>query len=110
MFRIQLSTPALFTLVITLIAVLKGCQSVPAAEPLIVAHRGAMTERPENTMSAYRYAVELGADIIEIDLRTSRDGHLFILHDVTLERTTDGEGPASELKMEELRELDAGSW
>jgi len=47
----------------------------------IVAHRGAMSERPENTMSAFQRAVELGADIMEIDLRTSKDGQLFILHD-----------------------------
>jgi len=110
MSRIQLKSTALLILAITLVTVSTGCQPVPTTEPLIVAHRGAMSERPENTMSAYRYAVELGADIIEIDLRTSRDGHLFILHDATLDRTTDGEGLASEWEMEELRELDAGSW
>src|SRR5690625_3449148 len=112
MSRIQLKATALLILAITLVVVFTGCQPVPVpmTEPLIVAHRGAMSERPENTMSAYRYAVELGADIIEIDLRTSRDGHLFILHDSTLDRTTDGEGLASEWEMEELRELDAGSW
>jgi glycerophosphoryl diester phosphodiesterase len=76
----------------------------------IVAHRGAMSERPENTMSAFQRAVELGADIVEIDLRTSKDGQLFILHDETLDRTTNETGPSADFTMEELRELDAGSW
>ena len=76
----------------------------------IVAHRGAMSERPENTMSAFQRAVELGADIVEIDLRTSKDGRLFILHDETLDRTTNETGPSADFTMEELRELDAGSW
>lgn len=112
MCRNYLSTQLLSTLFFILIVWLTGCQPVPAptTEPLIVAHRGAMSERPENTMPAYRHAAVLGADIIEIDLRTSRDGHLFIFHDATLDRTTNGEGSASEREMEELRELDAGSW
>src|SRR5690625_6877003 len=110
MSRIQLKSTALLILAISLVTVSTGCQPVPTTEPLIVAHRGAMSERPENTMSADRYAVEVGADISEIDLQTCRDGHLFILHDATLDRTTDGEGLASEWEMEELRELDAGSW
>lgn len=76
----------------------------------IVAHRGAISERPENTMSAFQRAVDLGADIVEIDLRTSKDGRLFILHDETLDRTTNETGPSADFTMEELRELDAGSW
>ncbi|MCC5940036.1 MAG: alkaline phosphatase family protein, partial [Balneolaceae bacterium] len=65
---------------------------------------------PENTMAAFKRAHELGADVVEIDLYTSSDGHLFILHDSTLDRTTDGEGKATELTLEELQALDAGSW
>lgn len=76
----------------------------------IVAHRGAMEERPENTMAAFKRALELGAEIVEIDLYTSSDGHLFILHDSTLDRTTDGKGEAAEYTLEELQVLDAGSW
>lgn len=76
----------------------------------IVAHRGAMEERPENTMAAFQRAHDLGADIVEIDLYTSSDGHLFILHDSTLDRTTDGVGEATEFTLEELQALDAGSW
>ncbi len=82
-----------------------------APRPLrIVAHRGAMSERPECTLSAYLRAMELGADIVEVDVRRSRDGVLFVLHDGTLDRTTDGSGLAAERTMEELKRLDAGSW
>lgn len=76
----------------------------------IVAHRGAPVDRPENTMPAFERAVELGADVVEIDIRASADGRLFSLHDSTLDRTTEGSGPAAKLTFEELRELDAGGW
>jgi glycerophosphoryl diester phosphodiesterase len=76
----------------------------------VVAHRGAMTDRPENTMAAFERALELGADIVELDVRTSSDGRLFILHDPRVDRTTNGTGRASDLTWEELRQLDAGSW
>ncbi len=75
----------------------------------IVAHRGAMMERPENTMAAFKKAHELRSDIIELDLFTSSDGHLFVLHDATLDRTTNGKGIASELTLSELQKFDAGS-
>lgn len=78
--------------------------------PAIVAHRGAMHDTPENTMAAFERAVELGADIVEVDVRTSADGHLYVIHDSTVNRTTDGEGPGSDLTMAELQALDAGSW
>jgi glycerophosphoryl diester phosphodiesterase len=81
-----------------------------AARVKIVAHRGAMSERPENTMPAFIRAVELGADIVELDVRMSADGRLFLLHDRTLDRTTNGSGRASAFSFEELRELDAGGW
>jgi glycerophosphoryl diester phosphodiesterase len=88
-----------------------GCNGEePEIDVKIVAHRGAMSDRPENTMTAFQRARELGADIVEIDLYTSIDGHLFILHDSTLDRTTDGEGKATDLTLEELQALDAGSW
>jgi len=88
-----------------------GCKSEePEEDVKIVAHRGAMADRPENTMAAFNRAYELGADVIEVDLYTSSDGHLFILHDSTLERTSDGEGEATDFTLEELQTLDAGSW
>jgi len=76
----------------------------------IIAHRGASTERPECTLSAIRRAIKVGATAVEVDVRTSRDGQLFILHDATLDRTTNGKGPAAALTLAELQQLDAGSW
>lgn len=87
---------------------LSGCESKPDVK--IIAHRGGMAGAPENTMAAFQRSVELGADMLELDLRTSSDGQLFILHDERLDRTTDSTGVATELMMEELRQLDAGAW
>ena len=76
----------------------------------IVAHRGACGYAPENTMAAFDLAVELGADYLELDLRVTRDGHLVVIHDETVSRTTDGVGRVDELTLRELRALDAGGW
>ena len=76
----------------------------------VIAHRGASGIAPENTLAAFRKAVELGAAFIETDLQLSRDARLVALHDDTLERTTNGSGPVSSRTLEELRKLDAGSW
>ena len=76
----------------------------------LIAHRGASAERPECTLSSLRRAIEVGATAVEVDVRTSGDGRLFILHDSTLDRTTDGKGPANKLSLAELQRLDAGSW
>ena len=76
----------------------------------VIAHRGASGIAPENTLAAFRRAVELGAGFIETDLQLSRDARLVALHDDTLERTTDGSGPVASKTLEELRKLDAGSW
>ena len=77
---------------------------------LVIAHRGASGTHPENTMAAFRRAVELGADMIELDVQLTRDGEVVVFHDATLERTTDGAGPLSALTLAELRRLDAGRW
>ncbi len=76
----------------------------------IVAHRGASLERPECTLVSCRRAIDVGATAIEVDVRTSKDGHLVILHDRTLDRTTDGTGPVNKKTLAELKKLDAGSW
>ena len=76
----------------------------------IIAHRGASAERPECTLAAIRRAMEIGATAVEVDVRTSRDGRLFILHDATLDRTTHAKGPANALTLKQLQQLDAGSW
>ena len=76
----------------------------------IVAHRGASSDRPENTLAAFRQAIKLKATAVEIDVRTSKDGVLFLMHDTKLDRTTNGKGLASEMTMLQLKQLDAGSW
>src|SRR4029077_13226655 len=78
--------------------------------PLIIAHRGHSLEVPENTIAAYERAIELGAEMIEADVNISRDGRLVMMHDPTLDRTTDGHGPVSGATFDELAELDAGRW
>ena len=76
----------------------------------VAAHRGWSEKYPENTMIAYRKAAELGVDQIEIDVRESKDGHLVIMHDATVDRTTNGNGFVEELPLAQILELDAGSW
>ena len=76
--------------------------------PLVIGHRGASYDAPENTLAAFRLARDLGADAIEFDAKLSRDGVVVIHHDRTLDRTTDGSGPLSAQSFESLRELDAG--
>ena len=77
--------------------------------PLVIAHRGASSVAPENTLPAFEKAIELGADAVEMDLKLSRDGALIVHHDQTLERTTDGSGKVADWDWYELRKLDAGS-
>jgi glycerophosphoryl diester phosphodiesterase len=76
---------------------------------VVVAHRGASAHAPENTMDAFRLAVEMGADAIELDVHATRDGKLAVIHDDTLDRTTDGTGAISALTMDEIRKADAGA-
>ncbi|MCP4036078.1 MAG: glycerophosphodiester phosphodiesterase [bacterium] len=76
----------------------------------VSAHRGASQSHPENTLAAIRAAVEAGAQQIEIDLRSTADGELVLMHDKRVDRSTDGRGEVAELAFEQLRELDAGEW
>jgi glycerophosphoryl diester phosphodiesterase len=76
---------------------------------LIVAHRGASAQAPENTMDAFRLAHEAGADAIELDVHLTADGQLAVIHDETLARTTDRTGAIASLRMAEIREADAGA-
>lgn len=75
---------------------------------LIVAHRGLSAEEPENTMRSFRRAAEVGCDLIELDVHLSRDGIPVVIHDETLERTTNGSGRVADRTWAELRALDAG--
>jgi glycerophosphoryl diester phosphodiesterase len=76
--------------------------------PKIIAHRGASAHAPENTIAAFQLALEQGADGIELDVMLSKDGHLVVIHDDTVDRTTDGKGYVREMTLEELKSLDAG--
>ena len=76
--------------------------------PLIGGHRGNPAEHPENTLPAFRSAIELGVDMIECDVHLSADGELVVIHDHTLDRTTDGTGLVAQRTLAELRALDAG--
>lgn len=78
--------------------------------PLVVAHRGSSGSAPENTMAAFRLAVAAGADMLEFDIRMTRDFELVVHHDRSLGRTSDGSGRIWDLTLGEVREADAGSW
>ncbi len=76
--------------------------------PRLFAHRGASGHRPENTLMAFFLAMEMGAPYLELDLWMSRDGHLVVIHDGTVDRTTDGSGSVKDMTLQEIQELDAG--
>ena len=76
---------------------------------LVGGHRGNPAEHPENTLASFQSAIELGVDLIECDVHLSGDGALVVIHDHTLERTTDGSGLVRQHTLAELRELDAGA-
>lgn len=77
--------------------------------PLLIAHRGGSGLAPENTLTAFtRAARTWGADMIELDVHASKDGHCVVIHDATVDRTTNGTGAVADLTLAELRDLDAG--
>jgi glycerophosphoryl diester phosphodiesterase len=83
--------------------------SYMAGAPLLFAHRGGARLAPENTLKAFRQAVEAwGADVLETDVQRTSDGKLVVIHDPTVDRTTDGAGAVADMTLAEIRELDAG--
>ncbi|MCB9743652.1 MAG: glycerophosphodiester phosphodiesterase [Alphaproteobacteria bacterium] len=82
----------------------------PLGRPRIIAHRGASAHAPENTLAAFRLAIDEGADGVECDLQLSADGEVVLIHDTELTRTTDREGPVASQPAEALAEADAGAW
>lgn len=80
------------------------------SEMVNVAHRGASGHAPENTMAAFEKAFEMKADYIEIDVQMTKDGRLVAIHDTTVNRTTNGNGFVGDYTLEEIQQLDAGSW
>jgi glycerophosphoryl diester phosphodiesterase len=83
---------------------------VSAGGFLVIAHRGASSYAPENTMAAFDLALQLGVSHLELDVHTTGDGHVVVVHDETLERTTNGSGPVGSSTLAALTALDAGSW
>lgn len=78
--------------------------------PLLIAHRGASAVAPEHTIPAYEAAIRAGADALELDVRPSADDQLVVIHDATLDRTTNGRGAVHAHTVRELKRLDAGRW
>ncbi|EHJ55961.1 hypothetical protein HMPREF9318_00717 [Streptococcus urinalis FB127-CNA-2] len=77
---------------------------------VIFAHRGSKWNRPENTIAAFDEALRVGSDGIELDVHRTKDNHLVVIHDESVDRTTNGVGLVRDLTLAELKELDAGSW
>ncbi|WP_342599677.1 glycerophosphodiester phosphodiesterase family protein [Psychrobacillus sp. FSL H8-0483] len=102
-------------IILVLFLLIAGCADksavpIPSNEFLIIAHRGASTYAPENTMLAYEIAQQSAATYLEIDLQMTEDGVLVAMHDETVDRTTDGVGLVKDYTIEELKQLNAGEW
>ena len=80
------------------------------SKPLIIAHRGAMGTAPENTAASFEKAIAEGADGVELDVHLSKDGHLVVIHDESIDRTSNGKGMVKDMTLEELRRYDFGSY
>jgi len=101
------------------VALLAGCSSIRQGDRIehvqmpargICAHRGASDTHPENTITAFREAIRLGTQMIEFDVATTKDGKLVLMHDHTIDRTTNGSGKPEDWLLADLKTLDAGSW
>jgi glycerophosphoryl diester phosphodiesterase len=88
----------------------KSLHELRTTRPLIIAHRGYRAKYPENTLVAFEAAIHAGADMIELDVLLSKDRKMVVIHDETLDRTTNGQGAVSDYTLTEIKTLDAGSW
>ncbi|NIK67159.1 MULTISPECIES: glycerophosphodiester phosphodiesterase family protein [unclassified Paenibacillus] len=84
--------------------------NIHASSPIVIGHRGAAGEAPENTLASFMLAAEQGSHMVELDIHLSEDGKLIVCHDDTLDRTTDSSGAIRLLHSATIREADAGSW
>jgi glycerophosphoryl diester phosphodiesterase len=89
-------------------AIAYAAPAFPDWSIVFVAHRGNVPGYPENTLAAFRQAIKLGAEVIEIDLRGTKDGDIVIMHDDTINRTTNGKGNVTDFTLAELKKFDAG--
>jgi len=86
------------------------CTTLTAADRIVViAHRGEHRAHPENTLPAFQAAIDAGADYFELDVRTTADGRLVLMHDAKVDRTTNGSGAVREMTFDQIRALDAGA-
>lgn len=86
------------------------CTQKDKGDFVVMAHRGGSAAAPENTLIAYKKAIEMGADYAELDVRQTKDGAIVLMHDKTVHRTTGVKGFVWDLTLEELKQLEAGSW
>ena len=93
-----------------LLMTLKPLKQISFKRPLIIAHRGYRAKYPENTLASFSAALDIGVKMIELDVMLTRDRKMVVIHDATLERTTDGHGQVNGYTLQELKALDAGSW
>ena len=87
----------------------KPAANESSTDPILLAHRGLVQHAPENTIPAFAAAIELGLSI-ELDVYQTHDEHLVVIHDKTVDRTTNGTGEVTEMTLAEIRQLDAGNW
>ncbi len=85
-----------------------GVSLAQARTVVAIAHRGEHNHHPENTIPAYQAAIKLGANFIEVDVRTTKDGKLVVMHDATVNKTTNGHGRVADMTLRQIRALDAG--
>ena len=78
--------------------------------PIILAHRGDLAHAPENTLASFAQALQKGADGVELDAKLTLDGQVIVVHDTTVDRTTNGKGRIQSHSLESIRQLDAGKW
>lgn len=97
-------------IVIALLLIVNCIVAQQLPEKGICAHRGVSFSHPENTLASIKKGVELGAQMIEFDVRSTKDKALVLMHDKTVDRTTTGKGAVKDLTLEEIRKLDAGIW
>lgn len=88
----------------------RGLQWTGKFPVLVIGHRGFSAAAPENTLASFKKAMEVGVDMIELDVHLSKDGQVVVIHDDTLNRTTNGKGKVAGYTLNELKQLDAGSW
>ena len=100
---------AILALLVLYYGVQLALRSAPLGEFMVICHRGGRTYAPENTLAAFRHAIQMGSVWLEFDVQMTRDGALVVMHDDTVDRTTNGHGRVADLTLEQIRSLDAGS-